>query len=62
MAAAKDKAVLGKVVTYKLPSGGEVAAIVTEAGVKATLTVFAVTGPYVAEGVPKGTKPGTWHG
>ena len=59
----KDKGPkLGAVVTYKLSDGGEVPALVTATGSKLSLTVFALTGPYVAHDVPKGTKPGTWHG
>jgi len=47
----------GSVVTYKLPSGdGTLPAILGDGYV----TVFAPTGPYVAE-ASKGSKAGEWH-
>lgn len=54
---------VGEVVAYRLPSGNrEVPAIVTAVGgAKTCLTVFEVTGPYVAHGVTHGAKAGCWH-
>jgi hypothetical protein len=59
----KKTARIRDIVTYRLPSGDrEVPAIVTAVeGDKACLTVFDVTGSYVAHGVPHGNKDGFWR-
>lgn len=59
----KKTARIRDIVTYALPSGDrDVPAIVTAVdGTEACLTVFDLTGPYVAHGVSQGSKAGCWR-